>query len=163
MAENENVEQQAATVEQQGDTEQQTDYKALYEQLKADSRKWEDRAKSNKEKADAYDALQAKASEQAQANKTLEEQVADIRNQLNASNAANTRLKIASEKGVPERFVFGATEDEMRENADAFLDEVAKAAKKPTAPVVPTEGKAPETKSGLSDYEQFAVNFFGGK
>lgn len=160
-----NVEPQGAPhgdsqTEPHGDS---TDYKALYEQLKADARKWEDRAKANLDKAKAYDELQAQAQQQAQANKSLEEQVADIRSQLNASNVANMRLKISSEKNVPERFVFGATEDEMRESAEAFLEEVSKIKQAPTAPIIPNDGNSPHNNTeALTDYEQAVHKFLGG-
>lgn len=139
-----------------------TDYKALYEALKSDARKWEARSKENAEKAKAYDELQAKANAQAQANKTLEEQVADIRNQLNASTLANARLKVASEKGVPADLIFGSTEEEMRDAADAILKFREDTAPKVAAPVIPNEGKTPGGGAMPSDYEQMVHDFFGG-
>ena len=138
------------------------DYKALYEQFKTEARKWEDRAKSNLDKAKAYDELQAKAQQQAQANKTLEEQVAEIREQLNASTATNLRLKVASEKGVDASILFGSTEEELRANADAMLAWREQTAQKPTAPILPNDGKEPENSGEPSDYEQRVHNFFGG-
>lgn len=141
------------------------DYKALYEQLKADSRKWEDRAKANKEKADAYDQLQAQANAQAEANKTLEQQVADIRDQLNASNAENLRMRVAAEKGIDAegmKFLAGSTEDELRASADELIELAKKMAPKPAAPIIPTDGNTPSNISEPSHLGQFAQDFFGG-
>ena len=138
------------------------DYKALYEQFKTEARKWEDRAKSNLDKAKAYDELQAKAQQQAQANKTLEEQVAEIREQLNASTATNLRLKVASEKGIDATLLFGSTEEELRANADAMLAWREQTAPKPTAPIVPKDGNVPSNQNNPSELGEFAHNFFGG-
>ena len=141
---------------EQTETQPQPDYKALYEQLKADSRKWENRAKDNAEKAKAYDELQAQS-------KTLEQQVADIRDQLNRTNMANLRLKVASETGVPENLLFGSSETELREHADAILKLVDAAKVKPAAPVIPTDGKTPDNAGQLSTLEQQVHNLFGGR
>lgn len=142
---------------------QEPDYKAMYEQMKAESRKWEDRSKQNLEKAKAYDALQAQAQQQADANKTLEQQVADIRDQLAASNVANIRLRVASEKGIDAALLSGSTEDELRASADALLAWREQTAPKPTAPIIPTDGNTPANAGQPSELGRFAHNFFGGK
>ena len=51
MAENENAAAQAAETEEAA--QEQTDYKALYEQSLKESRKWEDRSKRNLEELKA--------------------------------------------------------------------------------------------------------------
>lgn len=137
-------------------SDQEPDYKALYEraeaelqQVKAESRKWEGRAKENREQADA-------------SKKTLEQQVADIRSQLEASNIANLRLKVAAEKGVDESFLIGTTEDELRSSADALIAWREQAAQKPTAPIIPADGKTPENIGEQSQLGKFAHSFFGG-
>lgn len=138
------------------------DYKAMWEQAKAESRKWEDRSKENFEKAKAYDDLQAAAKAQEEANKTLEQQVADIRDQLNESNAANLKMKVANEKGIDARFLIGETEDELRSSADALIAWRDMTAPKPAAPIIPADGNTPANIEKPSTMEQFAHSFFGG-
>ena len=60
---------------QGGEGGQEPDYKALYEQLKAESRKWEDRSKQNKAKADKLDELMA-------GNDSIEERIAALEARL---------------------------------------------------------------------------------
>ena len=162
MAEIDNPTTEAPEDGQNATPAQGTDWKAEYEKLKGESRKWEERAKANKAKADAYDEQQKAAAE---TKKTLEQQVADIQAKLNASETKNTRLRIAAEKGVDAALLQGTTEDELTTSADALLAAFeAYALKKApaSAPVVPNDGDAPDTTKRTSGIGQFAHDFFGG-
>lgn len=94
-------------------TEGATDWKAM-------ASKWERLAKSNSEKATAYDELQEqskselqRAQEQA---KLAEDELAELKAK---AELAKSRSKVAKSAGVPEELVFGATEEEMEANAKA--------------------------------------------
>lgn len=109
----------AEGTEPHGEGEQQEpDYKALYEQAKANSRKWEKQAKANKTAADEL----AKAQE---AGKTADEQIADLRKRLDEKEKAEERAKLAAKvaqkKGVPADLLSGDTEEEMEAFADKML------------------------------------------
>lgn len=98
---------------------------------KAEARKWENRAKTNKDKADQFDQLQ-------QANKTEAEKQADRLAELETSAATATgkalRLEIALDLGLPKAWALrlqGDTEDELRADAKAILADL----KQPTPPV----------------------------
>lgn len=103
------------TTEQATATEEEPDYKALYEEAKAKlddavkhSRTWEKRAKAKPTATDAE--------------KSALEEVADLKRQLAAE-------KVANAKHVPASMLHGATEDEMNAEADAInklVDERAK-------------------------------------
>lgn len=106
---------------------QEPDYKALYEQEKANSRKWEGRAKVNKTAADEL----AKAQE---AGKTADEKIASLEKRLDEKEKAEKRMKlvaaVAEKKGVPADMLAGDTEEELEKWADKML---AYAKKSPAA------------------------------
>ncbi len=114
--------------------EDDIDYKALYEQEKAHSRKWEKQAKANKSAAEEL----AKAQE---AGKTAEEQIAQLTKRLDEKEKAEARSKIAAkvaqEKGVSADLLVGDDEESMSEYADRML----KFFKKQPAPKVEKPGK----------------------
>lgn len=98
------------------------DYKTMYEQAIAESRKWESRSKSNAEKAKKYDELES-------AKKTLEERVSEIEaanKALEDEKARITLVKFVAEStGVPESIVasLSATdEDTLTEQAKAIAE-----------------------------------------
>lgn len=93
-----------------------TDWKAM-------ARKWERLAKSNSDKAKAYDELQEegkselqKAQEKA---RRAEDELAELKARAELDEA---RRRVAKSAGVPESLVFGATEDEMEANAKAVAE-----------------------------------------
>ena len=131
-----------------GEGDGTTDYKALYEAQKAESRKWEKRSKANAEKAKKYDEMES-------ANKTLEERVASIEadnKALKDEKARNALVKqVAEATGVPESIVstLSATDEEgMTAQAKAIADNY----KTPGgAPNAPEAGKFPKDKSGETE------------
>ena len=115
-----------------GEASQQAepDYKALYEQAKADSRKWEGRAKENKSKADAYDKAQDEAKSETQ--RLTERAEAELEG-VRAAQAREQWAREASKRtGVPADVLRGSTQEEI----DAHADELA-ALLRPKPPIVP--------------------------
>lgn len=120
---------------------QEPDYKALYEQakaenerVKAESRKWEKRSKAN---------LDAARQAESTAKKSVEDEVAGLKAQLKRmeDERAHAELvaSVAKAKGVPADLLRGGDEDELNDFADR-LAEFAKA----SAPGVPADkGGAP--------------------
>lgn len=85
---------------------------------KAESRKWEERAKANKSAADELAEIK-------EANKTAEQKAAD-RLAAAETKAAELELKaakaeVAAEKGVPLALISGADRAEMEASADALI------------------------------------------
>jgi hypothetical protein len=153
MAENNEGAQQAP--QEPHGTEGGTDYKALYEQTLAESRKWEKRSKANAEKAKAYDELES-------ANKTLEERVGAIEAANKALEGEKARASlvktVAASTGVSEAIVSTlAGEDE--ETLTAQAQAIAAAYKTPGgAPNAPEAGCFPKDGDivGKTTAEMFA-------
>ena len=122
----------------QGGEGQEPDYKALYEQLKAESRKWEDRSKQNKAKADKLDELMA-------GNSSIEERIAALEAENKAMKDAETRhalvAKVAAAVGLPEGLV-GTLNGQDEETLTAQAKAVA-AIKPKGAPSAPEAGMFP--------------------
>lgn len=150
MADNPQTEPNADAA-QGGDGGQQTDYKALYEQLKADSRKWEERAKANKAKADEYDQLKG-------GEESIEDRIAKLEAENQAMKDAETRhalvAKVAKSVGLPESLVenlSGSDEETLTAQAQAVADLKPKG-----APSAPEAGKFPrENSSTKTNAERF--------
>ena len=94
-----------------------------------------------------YDELKAKAEQFTQlenANKTELQKATERAEQLAKENATlqatALRASVAAAKGVPENLLSGGTKEEIEAAADALL---AFRGTKPTAPVVPAQGKSP--------------------
>ena len=135
----------------QGDGGGEPDYKALYEEAKANSRKWEQRAKENKEKADQYD--KATAGED-----SLEERIAKLEADKQALEQQRERhaivAKVAAEYGLSEAIVGslnGSNEAALAEQAKAIAGLRPKG-----APSAPEAGKFPRGESGKTAAEQFS-------
>ena len=141
--------------EPHGDTEK--DYKAMYEQAIAESRKWESRSKANADKAKKYDELES-------AKKTLEERVASIEATNKAledeKNRAALVKSVAKSTGVPESIVaiLSATdEDDLTTQAKAIAENY----KTPGgAPKAPEAGKFSKENADDADMRKFAHNLF---
>ena len=146
------------TLEQTDGEQNAPDYKALYEQAKADAdkakaaaRKWEERSKANKAKADKYDAATA-------GEESLEDRIAKLEADKKALQQANERrelvAKVAAEVGISESLVdslSGTDEGTLTAQAQAF------AALKPKgAPSAPEAGTFPRNQSGKSTADQFS-------
>lgn len=95
------------------------DYKALWEKEKANSRKWEKQAKSNKDAAERL----AKVEEDGT---SVEERISDLTKRLDEKERAEERTKIAAkvakEKGVPADLLVGDDEESMSAYADRMLE-----------------------------------------
>lgn len=103
------------------------DYKALYEQEKANSRRWERRAKANHSEIET-------------AKKTADEEIAELKKRLDEKEKAEERskvaAKIAAEKGVPADLIVGDDEESMT----AWADKMISAFKSKPAPEVRKPG-----------------------
>jgi hypothetical protein len=154
MAENQSNEANA----QQQNQQQEPDYKALYEQLKADARKWEDRAKANKQKADKYDEMAAGSS-------SVEERIAALEAENKAMKDAKAHAelvaKVAAATALPEALVAtlsGSDEETLTTQAQAIS-----ALKPKGAPSAPEAGKFPRDSNADEDAEmkKFVRDLFG--
>lgn len=101
-----------------------TDWKAM-------ARKWERLAKSNSEKATAYDELQEQSKSELQRAQEKAKRAEDELAELKAkAELAETRAKVAKDTGVPAELISGDDEESMR----AFAEAVAKWGKPSSAP-----------------------------
>ncbi len=128
------------TAEQSSEQSEQ-DYKALYEQVKAESRKWESRSKAN---AKELEALRKQPSK----DRTVEDRLAalEAENESLKASAARSSLvdTVAKATGLDRSIVAvlnGADEDALTEQAQAI---VAQLKPKSTAPEAPEAGKKPK-------------------
>lgn len=135
----------------------ETDYKALYEKAKAESRKWERQSKKNFEKAKKFDELTA-------GEQTVEDRIAaleaDKKRLENEKARAELVKAVSQETGVPEAIVshLSAT-DEYELTAQA--QEIAENYKIPAgAPTAPEAGKFPrDAGNGKSNAQRFGEAF----
>jgi predicted nuclease with TOPRIM domain len=139
----------------------EVDYKELYETTLAQSRKWESRAKENKEKADRYDELRS-------GSESIEDRIAaleaDKQRLEDEKNRAKLVKSVAASTGVSESLVsnLSATdEDGLTAQAKA----IAEAYKTPGgAPSVSESGIFPNGKKaeGATDEKRkFVRDLFG--
>lgn len=140
---------------------EEPDYKALYEESKAQaeeakahSREWEKRAKDNKNAAKQLEEAQ-------QAGKTAEERIADLTKRLDAKEKAEERAKVAAKvaeaKGVPADLLMGDDEEAM----SAYADKLLKHFKKKPASSVEKPGSFPRGADGGSSKRDFINQLFG--
>lgn len=113
-------------------TKDEPDYKALYEQLKSDSRKWEERAKANRDKAARVDDLEGEV-------QRLREGFESMRAENESMRAEKERralvASVAAATGLSEAIVAslsGADEESLTEQATSIANLMPKGA--PTAP-----------------------------
>lgn len=119
-----NVTEEVIEAAPQGEADK--DWKAEYERVKAESRKWEGRAKANIEKANKYDELEKLNSDTkeqlAQANARADEAEKASESAKSALEYSNTVSKVSEATGVPRGLLHGETEDELMESAKAILE-----------------------------------------
>jgi hypothetical protein len=135
------------------------DYKAMYEQAIAESRKWESRSKSNADKAKQFDELQ-------DANKTLEERVASIEaanKALEDEKARSNRSKaISNETGIPNDMVSAVLSATDEDEMTAAFKAIVEYYKTPGgAPKVPEAGKFPNGKAEPDEKRKFVRDLLG--
>lgn len=135
---------------QGGEGGQEPDYKALYEASVKESRKWEERAKANKGKADKWDELSAGSD-------SIEERIAALESENKAMKDAKSRqelvAKVAAATGLPESLVAtlnGEDEEALTAQAKAIADLKPKG-----APQAPEAGKFPREQFSRSNAQQF--------
>lgn len=125
--------------EQAEPTEPTTDWKA-------NSRKWEDRAKSNKEQLDAAlkEIEELKASQATNTNEQLE--------QANAKIAElQLKIKVSKETGVPVELLQGSDEDAITASANALTSYAQSFAKSTAAYPLDKGGAAHSTAGNVED------------
>lgn len=125
--------------EQAEPTEPTTDWKA-------NSRKWEDRAKSNKEQLDAAlkEIEELKASQATNANEQLE--------QANAKIAElQLKIKVSKETGVPVELLQGSDEEAITASANALTSYAQTFAKSTAAYPLDKGGAAHSTAGNVED------------
>ena len=113
---------------------------------KANSRKWEDRAKSNKEQLDAAlkEIEELKASQATNANEQLE--------QANAKIAElKLKIKVSTETGVPVELLQGSDEDAITASANALTSYAQSFAKSTAAYPLDKGGAAHSTAGNVED------------
>lgn len=113
---------------------------------KANSRKWEDRAKSNKEQLDAAlkEIEELKASQATNANEQLE--------QANAKIAElQLKIKVSKETGVPVELLQGSDEDAITASAEALTSYAQSFAKSNAAYPLDKGGAAHSTAGNVED------------
>lgn len=108
---------------------------------KAMSRKWEERAKANKQAAEELEKLkEAQMSEQEKVAKRTREMETKLARYEAEKQQAEWREKVAKDTGVPASVLRGSTLEEMQEHAQS-LKEILEP--KPKAPSVPNQSGRP--------------------
>lgn len=138
--------------EQEDETKQEPDYKALYEAAKAESRKWERRSKRNSEKASKYDEL-------AGGDESIEDRIAALeadKQRLENEKTHSQLVKAVSQAtGVPESIVscLSATDEEA---LTAQAKAIAENYKTPGgAPNAPESGRFPSGNEHVDEKRAF--------
>lgn len=145
---------------------EEPDYKALYEQAKADADKWKAQSRKNESRAKANSG----AATELEQNKT---QLQELSERLSALEQENSSLKesakrkqlvaeVAKETGVPESIVSQLAAND-KDSLTAAATAIADAYKTPGgAPRAPEAGKFPRgKKSEDSEQREFVRKLFG--
>ena len=143
-----------ADITPHGDTTEEQD-QAVEEKpetdWKAESRKWESRAKENLAAAKANEDAARRLREVEESGKSdlqrALDQIEALKAEAEQSKAAAAQAeravlveKVAASKGVPAKYLSGDSEDDLVASADAFLDDVSAIAKPSPSGYVPTAG-----------------------
>lgn len=139
-------------------TEPERDWKAEYEKLLAESRKWEARSKANAEAAkrlaELEDASKTDAEKMADAIKRAEEAEAKVADYERRAERAGIVAEVAAEKGVDAEWL-GRMSGDTREEIEANASYIAsKLNGSPIYPSVTDNGqkKAPSKKSAQDQF-----------
>ena len=115
---------------------------------KAESRKWESRAKDNLAAAKANEGAAKRLAELEEAQKTEAQKTAErleaAERRASELEVQAIRAEVAAEKGVPLALLSGATKDDLIAAADALL--AFKGQAQTDAPVAPGEGSLRDTR-----------------
>ena len=129
---NENVATQEPTKEPQG---AEVDFEAKYKEAVAQSRKWEERAKANKVKADKWDEYEQQGmSEAEKVAKRAEAAEAELAQLKADAKRRSDAHEVSKATGVPENLLLHCSD---REDMESFAEEYAGATKLPAAPAAP--------------------------
>lgn len=122
-------------------TEQPVDFEAKYKEALAQSRKWEDRAKANKEKADKWDAYETEGMTEAEkATKRAAELQAELDSLKAEKQHATDASEVARETGAPVEYLqFCSSRDAMEQLAQKWQAEHGEQA-------TPAAASAPSTR-----------------
>lgn len=151
MAEND-VTTNEPTKEPQGT---EVDYEAKWKEAVAQSRKWEERAKANKEKADKWDEYEQQGmSEAEKVAKRAEAAEAELAQLKADAKRREDAHEVAKATGVPESLLLHCS---SREDMESFAEEYASATKLPAAPAAPQSRVIRDDEQAkASTAEQFA-------
>ena len=140
--------QEATEVEEQEPhgTEEPIDWEARYKEAVAQSRKWEERAKANKERADEWDAATKRA-------ESAEAELGKLRE--SAQHDADAK-EVAKETGVPAHLLAFCAD---RESMEAFAKEYASDSKPPAAAPAPDSRVIRGGKQSTATRDKFASYF----
>ncbi len=105
-----------------------TDWKARYEQLQRDARRWETRSKENAQKLSELEPLAKRAKELEDSKKTdlerLSGEVQEHQSRASKAEGELMRLRVALRKGLSEvqaKRLIGGNEEELEADADDLL------------------------------------------
>jgi len=122
------------------ETAETVDYKAKYEETLAHSRKWETRAKTDKELADKWREYENAQKPEAE---RMAEELAALRAEKALFEAEKLKNDVAASKNIPSKalkFLSGSTREELEAQADELLSVLNESAKSKTLPN-PEQGK----------------------
>lgn len=158
MAENNVTTTQEPTQEPQGS---EIDWEAKYKEAVEQSRKWEGRAKANKDKADRWDAQQQESmTEVEKLTKRAEEAEAKLAAYEADAQRRADAAEVSEKSGVPVTLLLHCAN---RADMEAFAKEYASETKVPAAPKAPESRIQREGGAKASTADQFAEmaeNFF---
>ena len=112
---------------------------------KAESRKWEARAKENLTAAKANEDAAKRLAEIEESQKTEAQKAQDAltkaQQELADERSARLRAEVAADKGIPAHLLTGGTKEELEKSADDLL--AFKGDPQPQKLIVPNEGNSP--------------------
>lgn len=151
MAENDVTTEQEPTQEPQG---AEVDWEAKYKEAVEQSRKWEGRAKANKDKADRWDAQQQEGmTEVEKLTKRAEEAEAKLAAYEADAQRRTDAAEVSEKTGVPASLLMHCAD---RADMEAFAKEYASETKVPAAPKAPESRIQREGGAKPSTADQFA-------
>lgn len=148
------AEAQAATQPEQQAPAQEPDWKVEYDKLKAQARKWEDRAKENYKARQRLDEIEEASKTEAQ---KQADALAKAQKEAAAAKARAAVLEVANQTGIPADLLTGPGDD-----LNAYADRLAAyiADKTPAAPAAGrriNSAATPERPATLTIDEQIAA------